>query len=77
MDWRRGCESNTPRPAKRADDGFEDRGDHQAPITLREFDNKLLSVLASGNGVAFCRLKERRCRATAVQGVIHPLDEGW
>ena len=33
--WRRGSESNTPRPAQRADDGFEDRGGHQAPITLR------------------------------------------
>ena len=33
---RRGKESNLPRPGKRADSGFEDRGDHQAPITLHE-----------------------------------------
>ena len=33
--WRRGYESNIPRPAKRADNGFEDREGHQAPITLR------------------------------------------
>jgi hypothetical protein len=32
--WRRGSESNTPRPAGRADNGFEDREGHQAPITL-------------------------------------------
>tara|TARA_B100000809_G_scaffold245700_1_gene272919 strand:- start:247 stop:609 length:363 start_codon:yes stop_codon:yes gene_type:complete len=32
---RRGKESNLPRSAKRTDSGFEDRGDHQAPITLR------------------------------------------
>jgi len=37
--WRRGKESNLPRPDKRADSGFEDRGDHQAPITLREDEN--------------------------------------
>jgi hypothetical protein len=34
--WRRGSESNTPRPVRRADNGFEDRGGHQAPITLRQ-----------------------------------------
>src|SRR5882757_498591 len=32
--WRRGFESNKPRLAKRADNGFEDRKGHQAPITL-------------------------------------------
>src|SRR5438552_4856541 len=33
--WRRGYESNIPRPVERADNGFEDREGHQAPITLR------------------------------------------
>ena len=36
MDWRRGSESNTPRPGLGADDGFEDRGGHQPPITLHK-----------------------------------------
>src|SRR5712691_1361742 len=36
--WRRGQESNLPRPVKRTDDGFEDREDHQAPITLRAIE---------------------------------------
>ena len=35
LKWRRGYESNIPRPGKRTDNGFEDRGGHQAPITLR------------------------------------------
>src|SRR5439155_23155495 len=35
LTWRRGYESNIPRPVERADNGFEDREGHQAPITLR------------------------------------------
>ena len=34
--WRRGNESNIPRLGERADNGFEDREGHQAPITLHE-----------------------------------------
>ena len=33
--WRRGKESNLPFPAEPGNNGFEDREDHQAPITLR------------------------------------------
>ena len=36
MNWRRGWESNPPRPAKQADNGFEDRGGHQPLLTLRK-----------------------------------------
>ena len=35
MNWRRGYESNIPRPVERADNGFEDREGHQAPFTLQ------------------------------------------
>lgn len=35
INGRRGSESNTPRPVEQADGGFEDRGGHQAPITLQ------------------------------------------
>ncbi len=34
---RRGKESNLPRPVNQADNGFEDRGDHQEPITPRAY----------------------------------------
>ena len=60
--WRRGYESNIPRPVRRADNGFEDRGGHQAPITLHNcrfpISNFRLSAignrqLAIGNGSAF------------------------
>src|SRR5687767_2281442 len=33
--WRRGSEPNTPRSRIGTDNGFEDRGGHQTPITLR------------------------------------------
>ena len=36
-EWRRGSESNTPRPVQRADSGFEDRARHQ-PGCLSERD---------------------------------------
>ncbi len=36
MNWRRGWESNPPRPAEQTDNGFEDRGGHQPLLTLRK-----------------------------------------
>ncbi len=33
--WRRGKESNQPRQGSLADNGFEDRGAHQVPISIQ------------------------------------------
>ena len=52
---------------KRADDGFEDRGDHQAPITLRKLHNNARVPLASGNRQVSARRKPESLGAILVE----------
>lgn len=57
-DWQRGYESNAPPDSDCRDNGFEDRGGHQAPITLQS----AFAITSSGRDArkVICKGRGRR-----------------
>jgi len=61
LKWRRGYESNIPRLVKRADNGFEDREGHQAPITLLGTHGKKIEHRTSNIEHRTLNSEDRNC----------------